>query len=183
MLVRIKSVDWDNVSSCLGCLVEILIVLAIFVGLPLYKRHRNDAERAEKARIEREDSIRAAHIRDSIEHTPAYLDSVRLAKEERVKKEADWERQRKYAYQNDIIGFWYVGDCIYHTHFSCGFCKEDIANLRFITHEIVDKKDLIECDECLYGWIETDMVSEYITEHYSTSEIIDMFDITLSDLE
>lgn len=146
------SVDTDNVISCLGCLGELLIILVLFVVIPLYSGNKNGIARMEKERSQITDSMRAVRIRDSIRHTPAYLDSVRQAEERHKLREAEWEKERRYAYKNDIIGFWHVGDSIYHTHFSCSFYKDDIKNLKFITQETADRHNLKECDDCYNEW-------------------------------
>lgn len=141
----------------LGCLVEILVLVFLFVGVKWCNSNMEEQNHQKLIEKKRNDSIRKAFVKDSILHDPRYQDSLRHAK---AIKEA-WERKVSYYQDKEIIGFVIGNDSIFHyvlhpihiipdeyKEIRVNYLAGEVFNPKFITGEEVKLLGLKWCDEC-----------------------------------
>jgi len=154
----------------------LFVFVVILVSIGLYVDYVS-SNKANDALLKK---CHEAYVKDSIEHSAEYIDSVRRAEERYRKWKEEWERCERIHKANDIVGVYYSGEDEYHNHFHDYFQKADIGSLEFVTENMVESKGLSLCRDCdMYKNIE----DIEITDLYTKEEIIEKYNISKDDVE
>ena len=157
----------------LGCLIVVLLV----ISASTYCCVRNSRAETKRKEIVR-DSIakREKYIKDSIdsvENTPehkARMDSLDRARKLRIENE-----------EKETIVMVCSGDTEYHFMTQC-FSISDLGKIRLMTEYIAKRRGFTQCDFCSQdNYILVDDVSQFILDNYSVSDIIDLFESSISN--
>ncbi len=138
----------------------VLVFVASCTGYNLYFSHQKEINKLKKEIEQEKEKRRKQHIEDSIKATPEYIDSVRKSEE----YFAEWDEFRKEVENEEIVGYVYYDDTIYHSTFHSvqkvyktsnkdiflfiGYLNENKGNLRFVCNSEVRELGLKLCEEC-----------------------------------
>ena len=175
--------DKSDFWTCLGCSIIVLIALGWF-GYYMYTAIQENKQRVKEKELlaqHKRDSI--AHVDDSIAHVKDSINAIINSKEYRDSA-ALAERIEQEKLDKKIVVM--VGkDGVYHYMTQC-FDVSDMNKIRFMSRFEAEKRGYVECSDCHYNdddYVYFEDVFDYINDNYSTGEIIEYFDITISDLD